>query len=99
MQKKLAEKAEKANNERAAKYDAARVGLNLIIDHWIPGCVLSQQQQRKSRNLGSLLHICEYFESATKASSENALPLKSKAKHENFRVFFILISNAIVIVI
>lgn len=99
MQKKLAEKAEKANNERAAKYDAARVGLNLIIDHWIPECVLSQQQQRKPRNPGSLLHICEYFKSATKASSENALPLKSKAKHENFRVFFILISNAIVIVI
>lgn len=30
MQKKLAEKAEKANNERATKYDAARVCLTLI---------------------------------------------------------------------
>lgn len=33
MQKKLAEKAEKANNERAAKYDAARVRLNLTFNH------------------------------------------------------------------
>lgn len=31
MQKKLAEKAEKANNERAAKYDAARVSWERFI--------------------------------------------------------------------
>lgn len=34
MQKKLAEKAEKANNERAAKYDAARVSLVQTVTHF-----------------------------------------------------------------
>lgn len=33
MQKKLAEKAEKANNEKAAKYDAARVSWGLTSGH------------------------------------------------------------------
>lgn len=37
MQKKLAEKAEKANNERSAKYDAARVGVTNIWHVWILG--------------------------------------------------------------
>lgn len=34
MQKKMAEKAEKANNERAAKYDAARVSLVQTVTHF-----------------------------------------------------------------
>ena len=34
MQKKLAEKAEKANNERAAKYDAARVSRDEMTWSW-----------------------------------------------------------------
>lgn len=56
MQKKLAEKAEKANNERAAKYDAARVGLNLIIDHWIPG-VYYHNSSRENQGIWEVCYI------------------------------------------